>query len=74
MREYGTPDPDTTAYDKLIEHVKGLDVICIMHNQRVPIDARACQLPQSLKVQAVLADRTVVTAFQAAPGHRAKIL
>ena len=74
MKEYGTPDPDTTTYDKILAHVQGLDVAYILHNQRVPVDAKACQLPQSLRVQAVLADRTVVTAFQAAPGRPARIL
>ena len=41
MKEYGTPDPDTTAYDKILAHVQGLDVAYILHNQRVPIDAKA---------------------------------
>lgn len=73
MKEYGTPDSDDTAYRTLLAHVKDMEVTYIVHKPRVPIDARMCLLPQSLKVQAVLADRTVVTCFQPAPGFPARI-
>lgn len=73
MKEYGTPDSDDTAYRTLLAHVSGMDVLYILHKPRVPIDARMCQLPQSLKVQAVLADGRVITCFQPAPGKPARI-
>ena len=73
MKEYGTPDSDDTAYKTLLAHIAGMDVLYILHKPRVPIDARMCQLPQSLTVQAVLADKQVVTCFQPAPGRPAKI-
>lgn len=73
MKEYGTPDKDDTAYKVLLNHVKDMEVLYIMHKPRVPIDARMCQLPQSLKVQAVLTNNTVITCFQPAPGRPAKI-
>lgn len=71
MKTYGTPDADTTAIDYLMSIVDTEDVIAIMHHQRVPIDARACQLPQSLLVQAVMCDNTVVNVRQNQPGGRA---
>lgn len=74
MKEYGTPDADPTAYLLLLERIEGMEVLSILHHQRVPIDARACLLPQSLKVQAVLIDGGLVTCQQMAPGHTARIL
>lgn len=73
MKEYGTPDPDDTAYRAVIKHVEGLEVAHILHHQRVPINARMCRLPQSLKVQAVLVDGSVITYVQMAPGRAAKL-
>lgn len=73
MKEYGTPDEDKTAYNKLLEHLQGLEVNYILHYPRVPIDARACRMPQSLKVQAVLASGEVLTVVQPAPGRKAKL-
>ena len=73
MEEYGTPDSDKTAYMVLLAYVEGMDVKYILHHQRMPIDARPCQLPQSLKVQAVLGNGKVVTCQQAAPSHAARI-
>ena len=73
MKEYGTPDPDRVAYLAVLRHTVDMPVKYIVHHQRVPINARACQLPQSLLVQAVLVDGQVVTAFQPAPGHPARI-
>ena len=74
IKEYGTPDKDRTAYNLLMEHVKTMPVVSIIHHQRVPIDARACLLPQSLKVQAVLMYGAVVTCTQPAPGMPARIV
>lgn len=73
MKEYGIPDVDDTAYKLLLEHVKDMDVLYITHHPRVPIDARMCLMPQSLKVQAVLANKRVITVIQPAPGLPAKI-
>lgn len=71
MKIYGKPDEDTTAIDYLLSIVDIDLVQGIMHHQRVPIDARACQLPQSLLVQAVMMDNTVVNVRQNQPGGRA---
>lgn len=71
MKVYGTPDADTTAIDYLMSIVDIDEVQAIMHHQRVPIDARACKLPQSLLVQAVMIDNTVVNVRQNQPGSRA---
>lgn len=73
MKEYGTPDADDTAYRVLLAHVAGMQVDYIIHKPRVPVDARACQMPQGLTVQAVLADKSVITCFQPAPGKPARI-
>lgn len=73
MKVYGVPNVDPTAYHCLLDYLAGRKVKYILHNQRVPIDARPCLLPQSLRIQAVLEDDTVVTAFQAAPNHKARI-
>ena len=73
MKEYGTPDADDTAYKTLLRHVESMDVTFILHKPRVPIDARMCQLPQSLTVQAVLASGKVISCFQPSPGKPARI-
>ena len=71
MKTYGKPDEDTTAIDYLMSIVDTDLVQAIMHHQRVPIDARASQLPQSLLVQAVMMANTVVNVRQNQPGGRA---
>lgn len=71
---YGSPDADTSTYDLLMEAVQGKEVLRILHHQRKPIDARPCQLPDSLMVQAVLIDGTVITARQAKKGAIPRIV
>lgn len=73
MKVFGVPDADTTAYQRLLEHVQGRKIKYVLHYTRVPINARPCLLPQSLRVQAIMEDGSVVTAVQAAPGHKARI-
>jgi len=73
MRVYGKPDPDSAAYDALMLAVGDATVTYIMHHPRVPIDARPCQLPTSLMVQAVLVGGKVVTARQLSVGGRINI-
>lgn len=77
MKVYGVPNTDPTAFHALLDWLyinrTGKKIKYVMHYQRVPIDARPCLLPQSLRVQAVLEDGTVVTAMQAAPGLKARI-
>ncbi len=73
MKEYGVPDPDTTAYCLLMQAVQGKSVEYVMHHPRVPLNARQCQMPGSLKVQALLLDKTVITAVQPRAGKPAKI-
>lgn len=75
MTEYGTPDSDTAPLDTLKSWLLAntQKAVYIMHYQRVPVDARACQLPTSLKVQAVLEDGRIVTAFQPCIGAAVQI-
>lgn len=68
MQTYGKPDEDTAAINYLLSIVDTDNVRAIMYHQRVPIDARACLLPQSLLVQAVMLDNTVINVRQAYPG------
>lgn len=68
MKTYGTPDEDTTAFDYLLTIVDIDKVQAFMYHRRIPIDARACQLPQSLLVQALMNDNTVINVRQAYPG------
>lgn len=74
MTEYGTKSDDDTAYKLLLNTLAPDDILYIMHHPRVDMTARACKLPGSLKVQAVLKNKTVVTAFQPAPNKPARIL
>jgi hypothetical protein len=71
MKVYGVPDPDTTAYELLMTLVDQQDVKSVLHHQRMPMDARACQRPGSLLIQAVLNNNTVITVRQSYPGGRA---
>lgn len=72
IKEYGPPDPDTTAADTLKKLIEGQDVKYILHHARKPMNARACQLPGSVTVQAVLNNSTaVITVRQHKPGAKA---
>ena len=75
MLEYGLPDSDSAPLDTLKAWLVDNNQVAvyIMHHQRVPIDARPCQLPTSLRVQAVLDDGRVVTAFQPQLGAAVQI-
>jgi hypothetical protein len=73
MKVFGVPDADPTAYHRLLDYVQGRKIKYVLHYTRVPIDARPCLLPQSLRVQAVMEDGSVVTSVQAAPGRKARI-
>jgi len=63
---YGTPDPDETA----VKHLLSLypNPLYVLHNQRVPINARPCQQPGSLTVTAVLPDNKTVSVVQTSKG------
>lgn len=69
MTEYGPKDPDTSAYDKLLELAKGYEIVYILHHARLSLTARACQWPGSLKVQAVLAESKAITVVQLQNGE-----
>jgi hypothetical protein len=69
MTEYGPKDPDTTAYDHLVSVITGYEVTYILHHARVSPNARSCQWPGSVKVQAVLAGGKAVTVVQLANGE-----
>lgn len=70
VKEYGTPDPDDSAYKVLLELVGHLPVKYIMHYPRIPVDARMCQMPGSVKVVALLEDNTTITVRQDRPGSQ----
>lgn len=74
MKVYGTPDADTTAIDYLLSIVSVEQVESILHHPRISIDARPCKLPQSLLVQAVMMDRTVISVRQNAPRMKATVI
>lgn len=61
---YGVQDPDTTAYDLLMQIIKDKKVARVLLHQRMPINARPCKLPGSLTVQAVLESGEVITVRQ----------
>lgn len=67
--EYGLKDADTAAYNKLLELTSTHKPVYILHHARVPLTARACQWPGSLKVQAVLAENKTVTVVQLQNGE-----
>lgn len=72
MKVYGQSDQDRTAETLLYDLVKDKAVQYVMLNQRKPINARPCQQPGSLKLQAVLEDGAVVEVFQAKLGGEAR--
>lgn len=76
---YGESDEDTTAERLLLEVVEqrrkeGKQTMHVLLHQRKPIYASTCQGPGSLTVQAVMADRTVVTVRQDRKGGPARVL
>ncbi len=73
MIVYGTPDPDAAAIDFLMAEIQGREVRYIIHHPRVPAEARPCKYPNSLLVQAVMWDNTVVSVRQFVPGGPAKL-
>ena len=73
-KEYGKPDTDTAAYDLLMQIVINEQVVRILHHPRIPIDARLCQMPGSLLVQAVLEDGRVVSVRQSKQGGTPRIV
>lgn len=74
VKTYGKSDPDMAAENLLMQMLKGLDVQSILLHQRKPIDARHCQLPGSLTVQAVLRDGRVITVRQNKVGGTPRVL
>ena len=75
MLEYGTPDTDTSVADALRKWLSDnkQEASYLLHHQRIPVDARPCKLPRSLKAQLVLVNGKVVTAFQSHPGAKVQI-
>ena len=72
MKVYGKSDEDKTAETLLFSLIKDLKVQYVVLNQRVPINARPCQWPGSLKLHAVLEDGTVLTVKQNRIGGKAR--
>ena len=73
MTEYGTVDLDDSAYKVLMHSVEGLDIEYVIHHPRKPINARPCQLPGLLRVQAVTRNGQVITAEQYKVGGTVRI-
>lgn len=73
-KEYGQPDADTAAYRLLLQTIEGLQAIRILHHPRKPLNAKPCQLPGSLLVQAVMLDGTVVSVRQAKVGATPRVI
>jgi hypothetical protein len=70
MKVYGTPDPtDNQTEDFVRAKVAKLEVSYLVLHPRKPVNARLCQRPQSILVQAVLKNGNVITARQDAPGN-----
>ena len=71
MKTYGHPDPEDNQTEDFVRNlVADLDVHYFVLHPRKPITARMCQRPQSILVQAVLADGRVITARQDVPGSK----
>ena len=71
MKTYGHPDPEDNQTEDFVRNlVADLDVHYFVLHPRKPITARMCQRPQSILVQAVLANGRVITARQDAPGNK----
>ena len=71
MKIYGHPDTDDNQTEDFVRNlVADLDVHYFVLHPRKPITARMCQRPQSILVQAVLANGRVITARQDAPGSK----
>jgi len=73
MKTYGQLDQDETAYNTLLQHLAGEQPAYIIHHPRQPPDVRTCKGPNSLRVQAVMPNGLVITAYQPHPGARAFI-
>jgi hypothetical protein len=73
-KTYGKSDPDMAAENLLMETIRGEDVVSILLHPRMPINARPCQLPGSLTVQAILASGRVITVRQNKVGATPKVL
>ena len=69
IKEYGTPDADTSVVQHLLSLVDKGEVMYIVHRPRVPVDARPCLLPLSLTVSVVLRNKNVISVRQPAPGQ-----
>ena len=71
MKVYGHPDAEDNQTESFVRDlVDGLDVHYLVLHPRKPVNARLCQRPQSILVQAVLENGNVITARQDAPGNQ----
>lgn len=72
MKVYGKSDEDKSAENLLMSLIAGEDVQYVMLHARKPINARPCQLPGSLTVQALLVDGRVISVRQNKVGAEPK--
>lgn len=65
IEEYGTPDADPAAYSYLLTLAAPIgEIKYILHHARKPVDAKHCQNPGGVRVQAVFMDNKVLTVIQ----------
>ncbi len=70
IEQFGPVDDDTTAYIELLTLAEPIgEVKYILHHARKPLDAKHCQYPGSVKVQAVFVDNKVLTVIQLRNGE-----
>jgi len=69
-KEYGPVDADLSAYNYLLTLAEPIgEVNYILHYARRPVDAKHCQNPGGLMVQAVFMDNKVLTVMQTRTGE-----
>ena len=75
IKEYGHLDADITAYNFLLDQIASLgEVSYIVHHQRKPPNAKPCQKPNSLLVQAVMRDGSVISVTQPGVGREPRLV
>lgn len=70
IEQFGPQDADTSAFIELLTLAEPIgEVKYILHHARRPLDAKHCQYPGSIKVQAVFVNNKVLTVIQLRNGE-----